>query len=82
MAHFLPPEHVRQVNKLEWPYIKYHAEGGCEDLHYFQQLKVISKRVKSMGIKKNFPSLNSHIAQRGLSVRKAPKTALHDAIHL
>ena len=19
MAHFLPPEHVRQVNKLEWP---------------------------------------------------------------
>ena len=20
MAHFLPPEHVRQVNKLEWPY--------------------------------------------------------------
>ena len=24
MAHFLPPEHVRQVNKLEWPhaYIK------------------------------------------------------------
>ena len=21
MAHFLPPEHVRQVNKLEWPYI-------------------------------------------------------------
>ena len=21
MAHFLPPEHVRQVNKLEWPYL-------------------------------------------------------------
>ena len=21
MAHILPPEHVRQVNKLEWPYI-------------------------------------------------------------
>ena len=20
MAHLLPPEHVRQVNKLEWPY--------------------------------------------------------------
>ena len=20
MAHFLPPEHVRQVNKLEWPH--------------------------------------------------------------
>ena len=20
MAHFLPPEHVRQVLKLEWPY--------------------------------------------------------------
>ena len=23
MAHFLPPEHVRQVNKLEWPYIPF-----------------------------------------------------------
>ena len=22
MAHFLPPEHVRQVNKLEWPKVK------------------------------------------------------------
>ena len=21
MTHFLPPEHVRQVNKLEWPYM-------------------------------------------------------------
>ena len=21
MAHFLPPELVRQVNKLEWPYL-------------------------------------------------------------
>ena len=40
-------------------YIKYHAEGGCEVLHYFQQLKVISQRVKSMGIKKNFPSLHT-----------------------
>ena len=31
MAHFLPPELVRQVNKLEWPYgektLSYTEEG-------------------------------------------------------
>ena len=28
MAHFLPPEHVRQVNKLEWPYTYMFVQPG------------------------------------------------------
>ena len=45
MAHFLPPEHVRQVNKLEWPnalknilnkisYMKIDI-NPCESILYF-----------------------------------------------
>ena len=29
MAHFLPPEHVRQVNKLEWPYLYMKMTKHC-----------------------------------------------------
>ena len=31
MAHFLPPEHVRQVNKLEWPKGNSYFNHGLED---------------------------------------------------
>ena len=34
MAHFLPPEHVRQVNKLEWPNEKISANDGAPRLHH------------------------------------------------
>ena len=37
MAHFLPPEHVRQVNKLEWPYYVIHI---CHSRLLFLNLSV------------------------------------------
>ena len=41
MAHFLPPEHVRQVNKLEWPkgvlYRKLHLWAPCRNLREPQE---------------------------------------------
>ena len=40
MAHFLPPEHVRQVNKLEWP----NMESTPKDLDLIKNLGIIRRR--------------------------------------
>ena len=43
MAHFLPPEHVRQVNKLEWPKmfsIFFFSTNVISHIHLFQSKKL------------------------------------------
>ena len=45
MAHFLPPEHVRQVNKLEWP-----NTVGALSVYNYGQVKVVSYSGDSCGV--------------------------------
>ena len=43
MAHFLPPEHVRQVNKLEWPKTDKHFYDCSKSKCMSRNLKILSQ---------------------------------------
>ena len=48
MAHFLPPEHVRQVNKLEWPDIlmKVTLNQGKQNILTLPMLRLLSSKAQ------------------------------------
>ena len=52
MAHFLPPEHVRQVNKLEWPNIPQARDPGRRvgSVNYYRMMIAVSQTNKGWNV--------------------------------